>query len=408
MNRLLVLVLVLVLAGAPAFAQLTVGGAVAVSATQAERTEPSFLEGGLGRFGAGGNDEQRERLAGELSVDWRPSTRLRLYGHVAARSVPSGFGGDPVALVEAFAETGGVVGEASEWRLKVGLFLPPTSFENVEARWTSPYTLTFSAVNSWVAEEVRDVGAEVRLVHRIEDLRWTFGLGAVGGNDSSGTLLAWRGFALHDHMVGFAEVLPLPDLAGLVDGGGFAAQRDDGTKPVGSDLDGRLGWTARVAGVNESTGRRFGLRLADNRGDREIYHGEYAWRTRTAAAGFALPLGDWTVAAEILAGKTGMGTAPVFVDLDFGAGYVLVSRTLGPAWRLSGRVERFETSDRDGSATEVNSEVGEAATIALLWSTGRWRLGAEVLWLEVERPTGSGFAADGDGATARLEARYGW
>jgi hypothetical protein len=388
-------------------ASVTVGGAVQLSVTQADRSEASFLEGGYGRFGAGGEEDLRERLAGEISVDWRPATRFRLYSHLVARSQPGAFGGDPLAVVEAFGEVGGVVGEASQWTLKVGLFLPPTSFENVEARWTSPYTLTLSAINSWVGEEVRDLGTELRLVHRTEHVRWTLAAGAVGGNDSSGTLLAWRGFALHDYLVGAGEVLPLPPLVGLGGGGGFSMQLDDGTKPVGADLDGRIGWTARFGGLEEATGRRFGVRLADNRGDRELYNGEYAWRTRSAAFGVSLPFGDWTIAGEILAGKTGMGVAPTFVDLDFGSGYVLVSRALG-AWRLSGRLERFETRDLDRTATEVNSEVGEAATVALFWTAGGWRAGGELLWLEVARPAGSGFAADGDGATFRLELRYGW
>ena len=66
-----------------------------------------------------------------------------------------------------------------------------------------------------------------------------------GGNDSAGTLLAWRGWAFGDHLVGAGETLPLPPLRTLADGGPFAAQRDGGTQPV-EELDDQPGYLVRA------------------------------------------------------------------------------------------------------------------------------------------------------------------
>ena len=40
------------------------------------------------------------------------------------------------------------------------MFLP-TSRENVDPLWQSPYTLTLSSLNTWIGEEVRLAGLDV-------------------------------------------------------------------------------------------------------------------------------------------------------------------------------------------------------------------------------------------------------
>jgi hypothetical protein len=71
-------------------------------------------------------------------------------------------------------------------------------------------------------------------------------------------------------------------------------------------------------------------------------------------------------------------------------------------------MDRFETRDRDGSIGEVSDEDGRAVTVALLRQAGPWRVGLELLALEIDRPSGSGFLDDGDGETFRLELRRSW
>ena len=46
------------------------------------------------------------------------------------------------------------------WSVKAGAFFPTISLENDDLGWTSPYTLTPSAINSWIGEELRTIGSE--------------------------------------------------------------------------------------------------------------------------------------------------------------------------------------------------------------------------------------------------------
>jgi hypothetical protein len=46
------------------------------------------------------------------------------------------------------------------------MYFPQPSRENVDPLWSSPYTITLSALNTWIGEEVRLTGLEAALVHR--------------------------------------------------------------------------------------------------------------------------------------------------------------------------------------------------------------------------------------------------
>ena len=44
------------------------------------------------------------------------------------------------------------------WSVKAGAFFPTISLENDDIGWASPYTLTPSAINSWIGDEMRTIG----------------------------------------------------------------------------------------------------------------------------------------------------------------------------------------------------------------------------------------------------------
>jgi len=48
-------------------------------------------------------------------------------------------------------------------RVKAGAFHAPVSLENRAPGWDSPYTLSYSALNSWLGEELRTIGLEAQL-----------------------------------------------------------------------------------------------------------------------------------------------------------------------------------------------------------------------------------------------------
>ena len=68
--------------------------------------------------------------------------------------------------------------------------------------WRSPYTLSFSAINTWVGEELRTIGAEYSLDwlgrSHGHDFDFTLSAAGYGWNDTAGTVLATRGWGLTD------------------------------------------------------------------------------------------------------------------------------------------------------------------------------------------------------------------
>lgn len=321
----------------------------------------TFVPSGFVRAGAARRDGY---AVAQLGFDWQATDWLNLH----AQGIASHFQNDDQAgVTEAFADV-----HRGPLRLRAGLFFLPTSRENREDLWSSPYTITLSAVNSWIAEEFRPLGAELQWRHG--DLV-TIGGSAFRGNDTAGALLAWRGWQLHNRLATYGDVHPLPPLDPA-----FAEQRNDGSTAFGRDLDGRIGLAGRV---RVATPDRWSVQFAhvDNRGDRFLYRGEYAWQTRFNILSGELGSPDRTVlAAEWVGGKTGMGFAPAgFVQMDFYAAYALLSHKRGRN-RFSARYDVFATIDRDHSLAEVNTEHGRAWLFAWMFDvTPHWRAGAEFL-----------------------------
>src|SRR6202008_559879 len=92
----------------------------------------------------------------------------------------------------------------------------------------------------------------------------------------------------------------------------------------------------------------------DNAGNRTAVDGEqqWAWETRFTNVGVRWEADEkTTVLAQAMKGETLMGfrpqgTGPIWVDVGYRAGYVLVRRQIGGDV-LSARVDGFRTTDRD-------------------------------------------------------------
>jgi hypothetical protein len=403
-------ILLIALAPLASAAELEVHGVAAARGLVVE-SQRSWLEGGFGRLteGAGEPNDALPAFRGQLhlGLDWKPGSIWLVRASGVLQGEPDSSLGQRAGLVEAFAQAQPDLGARTLLRVRAGLFFPPTSLENVDRLWQSPYTLTLSAWNTWIGEEVRLAGLDTAWILQGTRDRVEVAGALVGANDASGALLAWRGFALGDRLTTAGELLPLPPLTTLDPGGAFAAQRDDGTRPV-DELDGGLGWHARARYARD--GRlRIQAAFTDNRGDRALHRGQYAWRTWFAQAGLEANLGpDVTLVAEAALGDTGMGLPAPHprVDLRFRTGYALLSWSRGPV-RLSGRIEAFDNDDRDGVA-EPNEEDGWAVTGAAFWQATRLvRLGVEYLALRAQRPAAafSGADPDTDARRATLELR---
>ncbi len=370
------------------------------------RSQPSWVDGGFGRFETGAKSATdsaiKDQEEAQLGADWTPTTWLHVHGHGIARRKGSG-------LIEAYVDLQKDFG-ANNLRLRTGQFFLPTSRENTDRMWSSPYTISFSALNTWIGEEMRPLGTELQWQRLTSNAVVTLAAGVFRGNDTMGALLGWRGWSIGNRLSTSGEVLPLPPLFSLRDPNGFADQRRDGTKPFGSDLDGRTGVTARA---RISLPERAVLQFArvDNRGDREEYRGEYAWQTKlNLLSGETDGQHGTTFAAEYGWGSMGMGFAPeAWVQLTYCAGYALASQTFGRN-RISARFDVFGTKDRDRSRiAETNTESGRAWTMAYFFNVRpSIRLGAEFANIAAQRIAAAESGADPntDGRTLTVEARY--
>lgn len=374
-----------------------VTGFVSLRGIQASGPDP-WIEGGWGRLESG---DDRAVVKGEVhaGMDWRPSRFFSVHVGGVGRVEPDRTRGDAGGIVEAFVDATLPLG-LDEVRLRAGQFFLPTSRENIDELWASPYTIAFSALNTWIGEEVRPIGIDLQYRH-VTGAGHTVTAGATAfqGTDTAGTLLAWRGWSMGSRLSTYGEVLPIAGFAVLHPF--FPVQRD-GTTAIGSDLDGRTGYAARL---RYAIPERMTLQYArvDNAGDRGLYGDEYSWDTITdqVALQFGNPDGV-VIAAEYLSGRTLMGRRAFNVQAGISAGYLLLSAKHG-RHRWSGRYDVFSTDERDFSGAESNSEDGQAWTLSWFYDlTSALRLGIEGTSLTASRPG----TPDPDARSLTLETRY--
>jgi hypothetical protein len=381
-------------------------GFVAASVQDASGAD-SWLRDGLGRYLGDGTDAS---LQSHLGLHWSSDLTWDAFLHLRADSRRGS--GDAFGLVEAKFSRHWFLADDRRFSLTAGQMFLPSTREAVDPLWQSRYTLNLSALNSWIAEEIRPIGVQAALRSAPErDYTWELGAVGFGGNDSAGALLAWRGFALHDRLSVSTEHLPLPNLPSLADNGAFAGQDDRGSKPLGRDLDGRIGYAAHGRFGRVDLWQLRGA-LVDTRGDRDLHHGEYAWDTRFSVLGADWqPHPQWQLASEWMHGRSGMGSPerPAMVDIDFDAFYALASWTPNEIWRWSLRWESFDIDDRDGSAAEDNSDQGDGFTLSAFWTPRTdWRFAAE--WSDIDShhtaAADLGLPSETAGRSVRVEARY--
>ncbi|HEX7809273.1 MAG TPA: hypothetical protein VF608_11125, partial [Thermoanaerobaculia bacterium] len=302
-------------------------------------------------------------------------------------------------------------------QLRAGQFFLPSSRENIDSLWASPYTINYSALNTWIGQEVRPIGADLQYRHVTSAGHFiTGGATAFRGNDTMGTLLAWRGWSIGSRLSTYGETLPLPPLPSLADSGTFFRQRDDGTTPFTKDFDGQTGFAGRV---RYSIPQRGSVQytFVDNRGDRKLYppasgpsgeiyspRAEYSWATKFHLISAEIGNPDALVfASEYMRGRTLMGVFANHVDAGFDAFYVLTSYKRGRN-RWTARYEVFGTDERDFSELgERNDESLRSWTLAWLFDVrDNIRAGAEFTQVTGQRAD----TTDPDGRTFTVEARY--
>ncbi len=342
----------------------------------------SFLEGGLGKTRYGHEPRAVQATLAQAALlgrfDARPDLSLRVHANVDAEHNFE----RRVDVVEALVRYHPALGDSTSLDIRAGLFFPTVSLENTEMAWLSPYTSTFSAINAWIGEEVRSLGVEAGPSFRINEANLRLFGAYTRGNDPNGTLLAWRGFAMHDRVSGFGDRLPLPALRSF-DRSGLFPDQPLHVQPM-REVDQKWTWSAGGALTHDRYRAR--VLYQPQTASPGSFDGEqYAWRTGYWAAGLARSFGPFEVVAQGLDGETRMGVTPQgknAVIAGFQAAYIITTwLSTDTKHRLTARYDAFRVRDRDEFVREdANEESGQGWTFAYIVSPSpRHRITAEVL-----------------------------
>lgn len=339
-----------------------------------------FTQGGLGKTRYGGNNDGAHFAGGALTASWQITPAL--LGVADLRYQPQDH--STTSLIEAFMRYRPVSTDAWRWSFKVGEFFPPISLENEGVGWTSLWTLTPSAIDSWVGEELRTIGGEFRVEHRGDANTLEAAFALFSANDPAGEILAARGWSLSDLTSGIGSRLREPDVY---------AQLIGVTPPRRYDpfieIDHRLGFYGDLTWRSQEFGRAT-LLYYDNRADPSAYHefnhGDelFAWRTHFTSLGAQTGAGNLVLIGQAIAGTTEIAPPGFRSETHFFSGYVLAGWNLG-AWRPALRIDMFGTRE-DPASMPALSEHGNAITLALNWRPLDWlRLTGEAVRVDSSR-----------------------
>ncbi|WP_350431193.1 hypothetical protein ABIS04_11920 [Shewanella sp. H8] len=362
-------------------------GVIDVRAGYADSID-SYLEGGLGKFGAdNGAQLALSQLGLNYHIQWGDAWSSRIAANGYVDGINNGLG-----ITEALVRYRDIPSE-SGIRLDVqfGLMYPKISLENVATAWASPYTLNYSTLNSWLAEEVRHIGLSTTIEslgkYRQSEHDFSLTAEAFMFNDTTGAMLAWHGWTQTSRQTLVQETLPIAAIPAMETGGMLEAQAAN-SDPF-TELDDRIGghvlakWTWRNKGSVQAG-------YYDNNANTLIVkQGQYVWLTQFGHVGtkWRLPYGI-SLIGQFMQGSTLMTNTEGYpvVDNDFQSGYILLSKRWSQH-RVNIRVEDFSVTDNDSTPYDNNNEDGQSLTLAYQYQLDRpWFIQFEYNLIDSNRP----------------------
>src|SRR4029079_481131 len=296
--------------------------------------ERSWLDGGLGKLRSSGDTARGFHLKpqlGNVDVIWQPQFTWSL----SATIVGSLQGGEKTeaGLSQAYLSFRPMRSDKLSFSARAGLMWPPISLEHEGADWHVKDSITPSAINSWIGEEVRPVAAEGTLATTLDDHKLRATAALMAANDTAGTLLTFRGWALHDTTTLAFRRQPLPLL-----GEEIAEYQAPYTHPlldIPAGFAHRPGYYAKLV-WQPPIPVRFELFRYDNRANPENVNSnlEWGWRTQFDKLGIVADLGSGAeLKAQAMSGRTRMGYVEDdgrrWVNNRFRSAYVLLSHPFG-------------------------------------------------------------------------------
>jgi hypothetical protein len=354
--------------------------------------EPSWLNGGFGKTDIDGGGD---RLAGaarleEADLAWKPQLAWNLSAVVEAELQPEHENGPHIG--EAFLLYKPTPRSDTRYQVRVGLFYPPISLENGGPFWTTTNTITPSAINSWVGEEVKVAGAEASVRRAFGDQEVGLTGGVFGFDDNAGELIALRGWSFDNVRESVGGGFRLPPVSDFLE---YVQSQHEA--PL-TEFDGRVGGYVRLDWRASDRLSLNAFAYDNGANPTAVYDEQWGWWTRFIDVGARFEADERTeVLGQALFGQTQMGPGDPdrWVNTDFSAAYVLVSRRLGDADALTGRFDLFETRDATDAYYGLTQEHGWALTADYMRPLSRHAtLLVEALHIWSDRPAREENAGD--------------
>ena len=334
----------------------------------------SYLDDGLGKLRF---DEDHDGLQiGRLRAAWNQPIGEKLNLRIDA-SLWRLDDHNAFDLTEAYLEYRPYPSAGWRSRIKIGAFYAPISLEHRAAGWTNPYLINSSAINTWVGEELRTIGAEYSLEWLGTRSGHNFDAGLVaaiyGYNDPAGVLVASRGWTIHDRQTTL-----------------FGEVGEPGNGPVPGrvlfkEIDNRPGY---YLGAHLRYLDRVELRYTryDNRADPEAFDAginDFAWLTTFDSVGLRVETaGGWTLIAQWLGGKTEIEPESGYEEWEFSSTFALLSKAVG-RHRFSVRADWFDTANVETSWPPPFEESGNALTAGYTYERDdHWSCAIEALQIK--------------------------
>jgi hypothetical protein len=383
---------------------VSVTGTVSMAATDGEE---SWVDGGFGKLSTSGDEGGNLRvlpMLSEANLIWQPQFSWALSGTI----VGTFQGGErtEAGLSEAYFSYKPMRGSSTRFSARAGLMWPPVSLEHEGADWHVRDTITPSAINSWIGEEVRPLALEGTVGTQLGEHKLSATLAIFAANDTAGTLLTFRGWALHNRRTLAFNEQPLPPFE----------EEDVGYQPpythplldVDDGFASRPGYYAKLVWQSPIP-VRIELFRYDNRANPEWVDEEleWGWRTQFNNIALAVEIKGTQIKAQAMTGRTRMGfVEPVgrrWVDMRFRSAFLLVSRPIGSVG-IAARIEAFETRNRGSWWDDEYDDSGWSATIAGKHEWGPITGIVELIHVSSDNESREVLGIDPEQAQTRLQA----
>lgn len=206
--------------------------------------QSSWLRGDFGkaRYGGDRDGDPTARIeVAEAAVVWHPRFSETTGAIVHVQYQPGA--DNAVDIVEAYLSMRAPLGGGPRLSGKAGVFYPQISLEHDEFAWTTYHTITPSALNTWIGEEIKVLGVEATYRQALGPGDLSFTASAFGFDDTAGTVVAFRGWALHDQEAMVFGTFPIPENAPARKA--IFDPQDDYSKSM-IELDGRVGFYGQL------------------------------------------------------------------------------------------------------------------------------------------------------------------